>query len=106
MEYSHEELAAEVSRVLGTDLPFEQVTVTTFLELIGQPDDTAKLKHFEAVTIDQQEGRLAGISDAAPRIGGQPLVTVEEFIDEHRSLFELDYTKVSNAAHHVAAPRH
>jgi NAD(P)H dehydrogenase (quinone) len=93
VEYSHEELAAEVSCVLDADLPFEQVTVTTFLELIGQPDDTAKLKHFEAVTIDQQEGRLAGISDAAQRILGRPLVTVKEFINAHRSLFELDYAK-------------
>ncbi|GII58304.1 NAD(P)-dependent oxidoreductase [Planotetraspora thailandica] len=93
VEYSHQELAAEVSRVLGKDLPFEQVTVTTFLELIGLENDTAKLKHFEAVTIDQQEGRLAGVSDAAPSINGQPLVTVEEFINENRSLFELDYTK-------------
>jgi len=89
-EYSHEELAAEVSRVLGKDLPFEHVTVTTFLELIGLSDDTAKLRHFEAATIDQQEGRLAGLSDAAPRITGASLATVEEFVNEHRSLFELD----------------
>jgi NAD(P)H dehydrogenase (quinone) len=95
VEYSHEELAAEVSRVLGKDLPYEQVTVTTFLELIGLPDDTAKLKHFEAVTIDQQEGRLAGVSDAAPSIIGQPLVTVEEFINENRSLFELHYPRAA-----------
>jgi NAD(P)H dehydrogenase (quinone) len=50
----------------------------------------------EAVTIDQQEGRLAGISDAAPSIIGQPLVTVEDFINEHRPLFELDYTKAAD----------
>ncbi|MFE7394461.1 NmrA family NAD(P)-binding protein [Streptomyces sp. NPDC057582] len=93
VEYSHEELAAEVSRVLAKDLPFEQVTVATFLEMLGIGHDMAKLKHFEAVTLDQQEGRLAGISDAAPRINGQPLATVEEFINEHRSMFELDYTK-------------
>lgn len=93
VEYSHQELAAEVGRVLGKDLPFEQVTVSTFLEMIGLGNDTAKLKHFEAVTIDQQEGRLAGISDAALSINGQPLVTVEEFINENRSLFELDYTQ-------------
>jgi len=98
VEYSHEELAAEVSRVLDTDLQFEQVTVTTFLELIGQPDDTAKLKHFEAVTIDQQEGRLAGTTDTARRIIGQPLVTVEQFINEHRPLFELDYAKAVGEA--------
>ena len=91
VEYSHQELAAEVSRVLGKDLPFERTTVTTFLDLIGIPDDTAKLRHFEAVTIDQQEGRLAGVSDAAPTIIGHRLSTVEDFINEHRSLFELEY---------------
>ncbi|MFF2993408.1 NmrA family NAD(P)-binding protein [Streptomyces sp. NPDC057950] len=91
VEYSHEELAAEVGRVLGRDLPFERVTVTTFLELIGEPDDIAKLKHFEAVTIDQQEGRLAGVTDTAARITGQPMQTVEDFVNEHRSHFELPY---------------
>ena len=91
VEYSHRELAAEVSRVLAKKLPFERTTVTTFLDLIGIPDDTAKLRHFEAVTIDLQEGRLAGISDAAPTITGHRLSTVEEFVNEHRSLFELEY---------------
>ncbi|ORA08955.1 NmrA family NAD(P)-binding protein [Mycobacterium arosiense] len=88
VEYSHRELAGEVGRVLAKNLPFEQATVKAFLELIGIPDDTAKLRHFEAVTIDQREGRLAGISDAAPRITGRPARTIEDFIDEHRSLFE------------------
>ncbi|MDV3124892.1 NmrA family NAD(P)-binding protein [Mycobacterium sp. 21AC1] len=88
VEYSHRELAAEVSRVLAKDVHFERTTVTTFLDLLGMPDDTAKLRHFEAVTIDQQEGRLAGVTDAAPTIIGHRLSTVEEFINEHRSLFE------------------
>lgn len=91
VEYSHQELAAEVSRVLGKDMPFERTTVTTFLDLIGMADDAAKLRHFEAVTIDQQEGRLAGVTDAAPTIIGHRLSTVEDFINEHRSLFELEY---------------
>jgi NAD(P)H dehydrogenase (quinone) len=91
VEYSHQELAAEVSRVLGRDLPFEQVAVTTFLDLLGIPDDTAKLRHFEAVTIDQREGRLAGRSDAAETIIGHRLRSVEDFIDDHRSLFEPEH---------------
>jgi NAD(P)H dehydrogenase (quinone) len=95
VEYSHEELAAEVSRLLGKDLPYEQVTVTTFLELIGQPDDHAKLKHFEAVTIDQQEGLLAGVDDAARSIVGQPLITIEKFIHDNRERFELSYPNVA-----------
>jgi hypothetical protein len=43
------------------------------------------------VTIDQREGRLAGVSNAAPTIIGQRLSTVEEFINEHRALFDLVY---------------
>jgi len=35
VEYSHEELAAVVGRVLGKSLPYEQVTVSTFLEMLG-----------------------------------------------------------------------
>jgi NAD(P)H dehydrogenase (quinone) len=71
--------------------------MTTFLERIGQPHDTAKLKHFAAVTIDQREGRLAGISDAAQRILGLPPVIVEEFINQHRSLFDSAARRRSRA---------
>jgi len=93
VEYSHEELAAEVGRVLGKPLPFEHVTVSTFLELLGLQDETGLRRHFEAVTIDQQEGLLAGTDDIGRRIMGQPLMTVEAFVQEHRSAFELPYAQ-------------
>ena len=93
VEYSHEELAAEVSRVLGKNLAYEQVTVSTFLELLGLQDDTAKLKHFEAVTMDQQEGLLAGTDSIGTSIVGRPLTTMEEFLTENRSQFFLPYLK-------------
>jgi NAD(P)H dehydrogenase (quinone) len=93
VEYSHEELAAEVSRVLGKDLPYEQVRVSTFLELLGLQDDTAKLKHFEAVTMDQQEGLLAGTDSIGTSIIGRPLTTMEQFLTENRSQFFLPYLK-------------
>jgi uncharacterized protein YbjT (DUF2867 family) len=91
VEYSHEELAAEVGRVLGKTLPFEHVTVSTFLELFGLENETGMRRHFEAVTIDQQEGLLAGTDDTGTRIMGKPLMTVEEFVNEHRAMFELPY---------------
>lgn len=93
VEYSHEELAAEVGRVLCKPLPFEHVTVSTFLELLGLQDETGLRRHFEAVTIDQQEGLLAGTDDIGRRIMGQPLMTVEAFVQEHRSAFELSYAQ-------------
>ncbi|MDR5760665.1 NmrA family NAD(P)-binding protein [Caballeronia sp. LZ035] len=91
VEYSHEELAAEVGRVLGKNLPYEHVTVSTFLELFGLQDAVAMRRHFEAVTIDQQEGLLAGTDSTGTEIIGQPLATVEEFIQANLSKFVLEY---------------
>jgi NAD(P)H dehydrogenase (quinone) len=91
VEYSHEELAAEVGRVLGKHLPYEHVTVSVFLELFGLQDATAMRRHFEAVTIDQQEGLLAGTDSIGTEIIGQPLATVEAFIKANLSKFVLEY---------------
>lgn len=91
VEYSHEELAAEVSRVLGRPMPYEHVTVSTFLELFGLQNADAMRRHFEAVTIDQQEGLLAGTDSTGTEIIGQPLTTVEQFIKANLSKFTLGY---------------
>jgi uncharacterized protein YbjT (DUF2867 family) len=98
VEYSHEELAAEVNRVLGKDMPYEHVTVSTFLDLFGLQDAQAMRRHFEAVTIDQQEGLLAGTDSVGAQLAGQPLVTVEEFIKANLSKFVVEYP--STAALH------
>jgi NAD(P)H dehydrogenase (quinone) len=90
VEYSHEELAALTGRVLGKNLTYEHVTVSTFLELFGLQDNTPMRKHFEAVTIDQQERLLEGTDSTGMSIIGQPLVTVEQFIEQHRSKFVLE----------------
>ncbi|MET8331964.1 hypothetical protein [Streptomyces sp. NPDC005181] len=37
------------------------------------------------------QGLLAGTDSTGTRIIGQPLMTVEEFINAHRSMFELHY---------------
>jgi len=86
-EYSHDELAQEVGRVLGKDMPFEQLTVSTFLDLAGLADHTVLRRHFEAVEIDQQEGLIAGTDDIGTKIAGGPLMTVEAFINANRSRF-------------------
>jgi NAD(P)H dehydrogenase (quinone) len=91
VEYSHEELAAEVGRVLGKHLAFEQVTPSVFLETLGIPDATILRKHFEAVMIDQQEGLIAGTDTTGREIIGGPLMTVEAFIHANRKAFELQY---------------
>lgn len=91
VEYSHEELAAEVGRVLGKALAFEQVTPSVFLETLGIPEATVLRKHFEAVLIDQQEGLIAGTDTIGQEIIGGPLMKVEDFVNANRKAFELHY---------------
>ena len=86
-EFSHAELAAEVGRVLGVALPFEQVTPSVFMDILGIPDQVTLRRHFEAAAIDQQEGRLAGLDDIGAKIIGGPLTSVEAFINDNRSRF-------------------
>ncbi len=87
VEYSHGELAAIVGRVIGKDIRFEQVDVSTFLEMLGLESNTAFRNHFTSVRVDQQEGLLAGTDDFGTRIIGRPLTTIEEFIADHREAF-------------------
>lgn len=79
VEYSHEELAAEVGRVLNKNLVFEQVTVSVFLETLGIPGATDLRKHFEVVALDQQEGLIAGTDTIDREIIGGP-------VDDSRSV--------------------
>jgi NAD(P)H dehydrogenase (quinone) len=86
-EFGHEELAVETGRVLGVDLPFQQVTASEFMDIIGLANNTLLRRHFESVEIDQQEGRIAGLDDIGAKIIGAPLTTVEEFINANRARF-------------------
>jgi uncharacterized protein YbjT (DUF2867 family) len=86
VEYSHAELAKILGQVLGKPIAFEQVRVTEFLKLLGLENDSVKKQHIEAGRIDQQEGLLRSTDDIGTRIIGRPLMTIEEFINENRSL--------------------
>lgn len=83
-EYSHRELADLLGRVLHKEIRFEQVSVETFVQMIGLDHDPAFAAHFHAVKIDQQEGRLEGLDDIGRDIIGQALVTPAQFIEMHR----------------------
>jgi NAD(P)H dehydrogenase (quinone) len=87
VEHNHRELAAIVGRVLGKEIRFEQVDVSTFLDLLGLENNTAFRSHFASVRVDQQEGLLEGTDDFGTQIIGQPLMTIEEFISENRKAF-------------------
>jgi NAD(P)H dehydrogenase (quinone) len=86
LEYSHAELAKVVGKVLGKPIVFEQMEMMEFIRLLGFENDKMKKHHIQSVRIDQQEGLLRGTDDIGTRIIGRPLMTIEEFINENRSL--------------------
>jgi uncharacterized protein YbjT (DUF2867 family) len=86
IEYSHEELAELLSRTLGKDVRYEQVSVEEFVRMLGLDHDPAFAVHFNAVKIDQREKRLEGLDDTGTTIIGQALLTPAQFIEQHREL--------------------
>lgn len=86
IEYSHQELADVLSKTLGKEIRFEQVTPDEFVKILGWDGDPSYAAHFTAVKVDQQEKRLEGLDTTGAEIIGGPLQTPAEFIEQHRHL--------------------
>jgi NAD(P)H dehydrogenase (quinone) len=112
VEYTYEETAAVLSRVLGKPVEYKQVPFDAFLammksvrqgpaegassknmygELGGKPEsagDSFTVQHLKEVAIDHQNGIFAGTNDLVEKLGGRPPMTLEAFIEKHRAAFE------------------
>src|SRR5260370_1216296 len=112
VEFTYKEIAQVLSRVLGKDVQYKQVSIETMLQMMasgGQkppaghnaralygefeqaPDrragDSFVIQHLREVAIDHQNGVFAGTNDLVETIGGRPATTLEAFIDKHRAAF-------------------
>jgi uncharacterized protein YbjT (DUF2867 family) len=110
VEYSHAEIAQVLSRVLGREIEYQQVSFEEFQKFrkgegptptprrAAADDDrerAAKLvagndflfQHLREVVIDHQDGVFAGTNDNVEKLGGRPPMTLEEFITKHRKAF-------------------
>jgi NAD(P)H dehydrogenase (quinone) len=112
VEFTYKEIAQVLSRVLGKDVQYKQVSIETMLQMMasgGQkppaghnaralygefeqaPDrragDSFAMQHLREVAIDHQNGVFAGTNDLVETIGGRPATTLEAFIDKHRAAF-------------------
>ena len=112
VEYTYEETAAVLSRVLGKPVEYKQVPFDAFLamlksarqnpaegassknmygELGGKSEsagDSFTVQHLKEVVIDHQNGIFAGTNDLVERLGGPPPMTLEAFIEKHRAALE------------------
>ena len=113
VEFTYQEIAQVLSRVLRKDVQYKQVSFETMLQMMAsgadtlpaghsakalygefeQPqerrtDDSFLIQHLREVALDHQNGLFAGTNDLVEKIGGRPPMTLEEFVTKHRKAFE------------------
>jgi len=112
VEFTHKEIAQVLSRVLGKDVQYKQVSLETMRQNMasggqkppaehtaramygefeqkpeGRTGDSFLFQHLREAVIDLQNGVLAGTNDVVMMIGGRQPTTLEEFITKHREAF-------------------
>ena len=111
VEFTYAEIAQVLSRVLGWEVRYKQVSIETMLTMMAsggqQPPpghnaralygefeprperqgDSFAMQHLREVAIDHQNGIFAGTNELIEKIGGHPPMTLEEFINKHRAAF-------------------
>ena len=86
-ELSYAEVAEIASRVLGTQITYQQANVDAFAESLGQTGNALFKEHCRAVAVELQEGVFAGTNSLAAQISGRQPMTVEEFVTKNRNIF-------------------
>jgi len=83
-EFTFAEITAEVGRVLGQKIDYEQIAVPALKQ--SQRADLGDFfwQHLTEVAIDHQNGVFAGTNDVIERIGGRPPLSLHDFLVAHK----------------------
>jgi NAD(P)H dehydrogenase (quinone) len=94
VEYTYEETAKVLGRVLGRPVEYKQVAFEEFQKAFeagrkttGRPVNDFLFQHLREVAIDHQNGIFAGTNDLVEKLGGRPPMALEAFIEKHRAAF-------------------
>ena len=93
VEYTYEETARVLGRVLGKDVQYKQVDFEEFSRVLQTSGKNAGrensflFQHLREVAIDHQNGIFAGTNDLVEKLGGRKPMTLEAFIEKHRAAF-------------------
>jgi NAD(P)H dehydrogenase (quinone) len=93
VEYTYEETARVLGRVLGKHVQYKQVDFEEFSRALQSSGKNAGrensflFQHLREVAIDHQNGIFAGTNDLVEKLGGRPPMTLEAFIEKHRAAF-------------------
>jgi NAD(P)H dehydrogenase (quinone) len=90
-EYTFAEIAAEIGKVIGKPLAYEQIGAWELKKLSENartgrttPSDTL-WQHFEEIAKDHQDGVFAGTNDLVQTIGGKRPMGLPEFLQAHKT---------------------
>jgi NAD(P)H dehydrogenase (quinone) len=88
-EYTFAEIAAEIGKVVGKPLAYEQIDAWELKKLSGKtgrtpPSDTL-WQHFEEIAKDHQNGVFAGTNDLVQKIGGKHPMGLPAFLQANKT---------------------
>ncbi len=89
VELNETEIAEKMSDVLGRRISYRPVTSEAYkahLKTFGLDDFL--IQHFLCIAEDCQNGVFAGTNSLFEEITGEPAMTVEAFVEQHRAIFE------------------
>ena len=110
-EYTYQETARLLSRVLGKEIQYKQVDFEEYLRTLGpggrKPGSRASamnlygelerepgsgesffIQHIKEVVVDHHNGVFEGTNDLVEKLGGRPPMTLEAFVTKNRKAFE------------------
>ncbi|MGA8673765.1 MAG: NmrA family NAD(P)-binding protein [Candidatus Acidiferrales bacterium] len=87
-EYTFAEIAAEIGKVMGKPLAYEQIDAWELKKLsesaYSARSDTL-WQHFEEIAKDHQNGVFAGTNNLVQKIGGKRPMGLPEFLQAHKT---------------------
>ena len=88
IELDHYQIAEKLTKTLGKPFVYQPMTIPEFRLLMESGGVSARMvQHIACVAQDYQDGIFAGTNDVVERITGRKPLTVEEFVEKHRSKF-------------------
>jgi uncharacterized protein YbjT (DUF2867 family) len=88
VELNHHDIAGVMAAELGHPVHYEPISVEEFSRSgLNRGADAHLVQHLANVAIDYRNGVFAGTNDIVEKVGGQPPLSVEQFVRENRAGF-------------------
>lgn len=87
-EYTFPEIAAEIGRVVGKPVAYEQIDaweLKNYSKRGRTPASDRLLQHFEEIAKDHQNGVFSGTNDLVQKIGGKQPMGLPEFLEANKA---------------------